>query len=132
LQVALQPLLTHVAVPLATAGQTLLHEPQWLTSLVASTHAEPQPISGWLHWKPHAPVHTGLALLGGVQTVPHLPQLDVSLPRSTQELPHMVFEPQSSAHLPDWHTCAAVQALPQVPQFSASDCVSTQAPPQLV
>ena len=119
-------------MPKGTPGQTLPHAPQFWMSLVASIQDAPQPTNGWLHWKPHAPVHTGLALLGGRQMVPHLPQFEVSLPRSTHELPHMVFEAQSSAHSPDWQTCLVGHALPHVPQFKASDWVSTQAPEQLV
>jgi hypothetical protein len=44
-----QPLLVHVAVPLATVGQAVPHAPQFFVSLFVSTHRLPQRIVGRLH-----------------------------------------------------------------------------------
>ena len=74
--------------------------PQLLMSFVLSTHTFPQRIVGKLHWKLQVPVHTGIALAGAVQVVPHFPQLEVSLFSVTQEVPHCVFVPQSVVHWP--------------------------------
>jgi hypothetical protein len=41
-----------------------------------------------------------MALAGAVQVVPHFPQLEVSLSRLTQEVPHCVLVPQSVVQVP--------------------------------
>jgi hypothetical protein len=62
----------------------------------------------------------GLAFVGAVHTWAHLPQLDVSDCRSTQEPEQSVFVPQSFVHLPAWQTFPAPQAVLQSPQWLAS------------
>jgi hypothetical protein len=74
----------------------------------------------------------GIALLGAAQVVPHLPQLDVSLVRSTQEPLHAVNAPQSVEHTPALHTFPVSQAVLQLPQWSPSARVSTHELPHWV
>jgi hypothetical protein len=61
-----------------------------------------------------------------VHTVPHAPQLEVSLPVSTQDVPHVVLLPQSALQLPALQTVPAPQALLQLPQCFESEFSSTQ------
>lgn len=48
-QITPQPLPLQVGTPLATAGHTLPHAPQFLTSFVLSTQTVPQRMVGRLH-----------------------------------------------------------------------------------
>jgi hypothetical protein len=60
--------------------------PQFAGSLAVSTHAPEHSMYGFVHTKSHCPpAQTGLALTTGGQTLPHSPQLLVSLPVFTQE-----------------------------------------------
>jgi len=63
-----------------------------------------------------------------VHTLPHAPQLAVSLAVSTQAAPQVVLVAQSSAHTPLSQTCPEPQTLPHAPQFFGSELLSTQAP----
>ena len=128
-----QPLLLQVAVPLAIPGHTFPHAPQLLVSLLVSTQAFAQRMSGKLHWKVHAPLlQTAVAFSGGVQTFWHLPQLDVALDVSTHEPPQLVSAPQSALQLPALHTVPAAQAVPHAPQCAESELRSTHLPSQSV
>lgn len=129
LQVTPQPLGVQVAVPFATVGQTVPHAPQFFTSDFTSVHCEPQRIVGCLHWKSQLPVHTGVALAGAVHTVPHLPQLEVSLETFTHDPLQLVCVPQSAVHFPVLHTVPGPQTVVQLPQCMLSDCRSIQLAP---
>jgi hypothetical protein len=67
----------------------------------------------------------------GEQTLPHLPQLLVSLAVSTHELPHRV-PPFEQAQAPFWQVCAVGQTCPQAPQLATSVWRFAQAVPQTV
>lgn len=73
-----------------------------------------------------------MALLGAVQTVPHLPQLEVSLVSSTQEPLQAVSEPQSVEQTPAMQTFPAAQVVLQLPQWLPSARVSTHSAPHFV
>ena len=105
-----------MAVPFATLGQTVPQPPQLLTSVFVSTQPLPQPMNGRLHWKVQLPAQTGMAFVGDVQTVPHLPQLDVSVAMSTHEPLQLVCVPQLLVQLPALHTVPAPQTVAQSPQ----------------
>jgi hypothetical protein len=77
-------------------------------------------------------LHTGMALVGAVHVVAHLPQLEVSLLRLTQEVPHCVLVPQSVVHRPERQTWPVLHTFAQLPQCWESDCISTQAPEHFV
>lgn len=51
---------------------------------------------------------------------------------STQDVPQLVFAPQSMVHAPERHVLPAPQSTPQPPQLFESALVSTQCPMQLV
>jgi hypothetical protein len=69
-------------------------------------------------------LHDGAACAGGMHTLPQLPQLEVSVSLSTQDVPQVVLL-QATPHAPSWQTCRPAQALPHTPQLLASDSVST-------
>ena len=117
----LQPLLEQVAVPFGALAQTAPQAPQLLASLRVSIHLAPQRMNGSVHWKPHVPVQTGVALAGALQAVPHFPQFDVSLPRFTQEPLQLVCDPHSVVQAPALHTVPAVHTVVQSPQCFESD-----------
>jgi hypothetical protein len=73
-----------------------------------------------------------MALAGALQTVPHLPQLEVSPVRSTQEPSQAVSVPQSVEQTPDLQTLPGSQTAVQLPQWSPSARVSTQRLPHFV
>jgi hypothetical protein len=75
------------------------------------------------------PVQTGIALGGAVQAAPHLPQLDVSVARFTQEPLQLVCVPHSVVHFPALQTVPAPQTVAQSPQCFVSDCRSIHAGP---
>jgi hypothetical protein len=128
-----QPLLLQVAVPLAIPGHTFPHAPQLPVSLLVSTQALPQRMSGKLHWKVHVPLpQTAVAFGGDGQTFWHLPQLDVALDVSTHEPPQLVRAPQSALQLPALQTVPVAQAVPHTPQCAESELRSTHAPSQSV
>lgn len=78
-------------------------------------------------------LQVGVALVGAVQSVSQAPQCSMLVIRSTHSLPHLLPLPvQSSVHTPSEHTCPAAHALPQAPQLSTLELVSTQLPLQLV
>jgi hypothetical protein len=130
LHVVPQLLFTQVAEPLVTPGQILPQVPQLFTSLLVSTQASEQRMKGSVHWKPQLPLQVGVALGGAGHTVPHLPQLDVSLATSTHEPLQSVLAPQLVAHLPAMHTVPLAHTLLQSPQCWALVCRSTHAPEQ--
>jgi hypothetical protein len=98
------------------------HLPQFVRFIVVSTHALFVPHAPWpaAHW--HVPEKQNW--LAG-QTLPHVPQL-MELPEvSTQDDPQSLSEPaQPLAHLLCEHTMPVAQAVPQAPQFFASEVVS--------
>ena len=132
MQVVPQPLLVHVAVPLGTLGHVVPHQPQLFVSLLVSTQTLPQRTEGRVHWKPHVPAQTGIAVGGALQDTPHFPQLEVSVDRFTHEPLQLVWVPQSAVQIPALHTVPTPQTVPQLPQCLVSDWRSTQAFPQTV
>lgn len=132
-QVVPQTPAEHTALPLVTAGQILPQAPQFMASVLAFTHCVPQATKGALHEKLQ-PVasQTGTAFAGALHTVPHLPQFEVSLPRSTQEPLQAESVPQSLAQSPDLHSMPASHTVAQLPQCWPLDCVSTHWPLQSV
>jgi hypothetical protein len=84
-----------------------------------------------MHWPP---AHTWFE---AVQSVPHVPQLRLSLKRSTQSWPHLMIcalPPGGGVEHEELQTPAeqawpAGQTLPQPPQFIASWLVPMQTPP---
>jgi hypothetical protein len=125
----------HVATPPmgGTGGHGLLQPPQLFRSVLGSTHAFPQRMNGFWHWKSHLPpLHTGAEFGGGMHTAPQAPQFDVSPPVSTHDAPHVVLLPQSAMHTPPWHTVPLVQAVPQAPQCAGSELSSTHWPLHLL
>jgi hypothetical protein len=115
--------------------QTLVQLPQWLLSLVRSTHADPQALR--LPGQPHV-LDVQTPPVG--QAIPHPPQWAGSLVRSRQpvtpgqaenpmlhEAPHVLAEQVAVA-------CATVvvHAFVQLPQWPTLVVVSTQALPHRV
>ena len=79
------------------------------------------------------PSHAALPLLGGAgQFLPQLPQFAVAVVKSTQDVPHSCFEPQSVVQVPFKQTWPVAQALPQLPQLVPELFTSTQLPLQFV
>jgi hypothetical protein len=62
-------------------------------------------------------------------TVPHAPQLPLSVCSSTHVLPQTTW-PAGHVHLPETHVWSAAQAVPHAPQLLGFEFVSTQAPSQ--
>jgi hypothetical protein len=87
-----------------------------------------------LQLKPQAPpLHVVAALAGVGQTMPHAPQLEVSLPRARQApLQGVCPLGHTLVHDPLAQTCPAPQARPQAPQFAPSAWRFRQVPLQLV
>jgi hypothetical protein len=125
-----QVLAAQVAVPFVTLGQAVPQAPQLFRSVLGSTQAAPQRMKGAVHWKPQLVAQVGVPLGGALQIVPHFPQFEVSLPRSTQEPLQSVLSPQSVAHWPAIHTLPEPQLVEQLPQCSALARISTHAPEQ--
>ncbi|MEP7049030.1 MAG: hypothetical protein ABJB12_01705 [Pseudomonadota bacterium] len=125
-----QPLLVHAAVPFGVLGHAVPQAPQFCGSFLVSTQAFPQRMKGSVHWKLQLPAHTGLAFAGALQLAPHLPQLEVSVPRFTQDPLQFVCVPQSVVHSPALHTEPVPHAVPHLPQSFESDCRSMQDAPQ--
>ena len=122
----------HVATPPMIGGHILLQPPQLAASERGSMQAVPQRMNGLMHWKSHfPPLHTGAAFAGALHTMPHAPQLEVSVLVSTQEDPHVVLLPQSVLHVPLWHTLPLGQTVAQAPQCAGSELSSTHLPLQL-
>jgi hypothetical protein len=88
---------------------------------------------GELQAKPHMlAAQVGVALSGGMHTLPQAPQLPVLPVVSTHEPLQFVAPLQLAVHMLDAHTSFAPQAVMQSPQCPPSDVKSTQAPLQLV
>jgi hypothetical protein len=66
-----------------------------------------------------------------MQTLPQLPQLELSLVVSTQAPSQVLLLPQANAQLPFSQTWLAPQAFPHAPQFLGSELRLTQLPEQL-
>src|SRR5262245_8267584 len=131
-----QVLPMHVAEPLAGTGQTVVHDPQCVMSLVVSRHAVPHIMRGATHVDTHVPpdgmkpglhvipqvppLHVAEPLAGTWQTDPHAPQLARSVVVSTQLPPHIIRPGpvHPTTQLPPTHISAAAQAWPQVPQLA--------------
>jgi hypothetical protein len=77
-------------------------------------------------------LQVGIAFVGDIHAVPHLPQLEVSLVRSTHEPSQAVSVPQSLAHTPDLQSMPVPHTVVQSPQCCPFDCVSTHLPLQSV
>jgi hypothetical protein len=82
---------------------------------------------------PHAPIAHAPVALAGAHAVPHIPQLLVSVCRSTQVIiapaPQMVLgATQSTRQAPATQNCPAGQTVPHAPQLFASVCVLTSQP----
>ncbi len=81
-------------------------------------------------------VHTGEPLGTPAQAVPHFPQFEASLLRSTQASPQSANPAlQASPHFPAPQAGSAFavvgHAAPQLPQFCGSEATATQEPVQL-
>src|SRR5882724_11121509 len=63
-----------------------------------------------------------------MQALPQLPQLETSCSRSTQDPSQDALSPQSLPHVPLSHTSPAAHFLPQAPQLSLLEPVSTHCP----
>ena len=106
------------------------HAPQLSGSTLVSTHALPHAVNGGVvHVAAHAPDwQNGVAPL---QTTPQAPQLFGSLPIPAHTPLHAC-SLGGHAHAPATHACPLGHALPQPPQFAASDCAPTHDVPHLV
>jgi hypothetical protein len=71
-------------------------------------------------------------LAGAVQTLPHVPQLDVALEVSTHEPLQLLSAPQSVPQLPDLQTVPTPHLFEQLPQWSEAELKSMHAPLQSV
>jgi hypothetical protein len=113
--------------------------PQYWLSLVGSTHLPPQFTSP--AWQVTAQLPT-LQTSPAEQTLPHEPQLVLSVWVLTQLLPDPASPPVAvhsvrfpwhvTEHLPPPHTVPAEQSVPQPPQFALSEPVFTHDWPQSV
>ena len=65
------------------------------------------------------------------QTVPHVPQLLVSLESVTQRPPHTVC-PLGHVHVPETHEAPTAHVVPHAPQLAVLVFVSTQLDPHCV
>jgi len=72
-----------------------------------------------------------LQVMSAPQALPHAPQLEASVLRSTQTPAHLV-PPPGHAQTPSMHVAPPEQAMPQPPQFEASRFGSTHTPAQAV
>ena len=102
----------------AVAGQGVVHEPQWLTSVLTSTHSPPQSVSGQLHWPPWQSVPCPHAR-------PQDPQFWLSAVRSAQNAAPLVPHTTCPAfghetHAPRLQSWFAVQTWSHVPQWFRS------------
>jgi len=69
-----------VGLPFAVPGQTLLHDPQWFTSVCSATHTPSQLVYPSLHEIPQVPpLHVGEPFAVPGQALSHAPQLFTSL-----------------------------------------------------
>jgi hypothetical protein len=127
---------TQVVVAFVRAGQTLLQEPQFWTSVAVLTHWLPHLVKGALHSKPHTPptqVVVALATLG--HATPQAPQLfTLVLVFVSQPLASLLSQLAKGAlhvnpQLPPMQVVVAFvragQTLPQLPQFCRSVAVLT-------
>jgi hypothetical protein len=106
--------------------------PQFAGSVVVSTQTPPQSVrpAGQLHvldWQVRPPV----------QMLPHEPQLLLSLVTSMQvvimpAVQSMLGAPHAGRQWPAMHCCPIGHAVPHMPQFALSVCVSAQVSPQRV
>jgi hypothetical protein len=150
LQVNPQAPAAQVAVALAGAEHALPQRPQCVVLARVSTSqplvAMPSQLSKpALQVSPHVPAaHAGEALAPVGQRVPQAPQLLVSVGSGASQ-PVAGIPSQSAVRIGSVHRRRQrpasqraslpgpeAQRLPQAPQWLTSDCVSTQAPPQVV
>jgi hypothetical protein len=116
------------AEPLPPAPHAPVAPQNWL-SVAGSMHLLPHSTCpGWhetWHWPP-------LQTCPWPQTVPHLPQLVLSVCVLVQNAPasvvHVVSWPQENAHVPPAQTCPVAHCLPQSPQLAGSVDVLMQEP----
>ena len=107
--------------------QLVPHAPQLVRLVMVSTHSVPQSV--WPEGQPQLPfVHSRPA----GQTVPQAPQLASSVASVTQAAPQAVVPGSHMALQAPIEQNWPPQLVPHVPQFAGSDCVSMQAPLQLV
>jgi hypothetical protein len=126
--------LVQVAVPLLPL-HTLPQAPQWVGEderlvsqpLAALPSQLPKPE---LQTKPQLPrVQRGIALACAGQTLPHAPQFDGSVCRSTQRPEQKVVgATQRFVHMRDEHTWPTMQARPQAPQWAFETARLTSQP----
>lgn len=85
-------------------------------------------------WFPPAAIATGVRHTPLTQraehVVPHVPQLDSSLCRSTHAPEHTSGCAAGQVQVPERHHAPVAHALPQLPQFVVLVLVLTHAPPQ--
>ncbi len=142
LQVSPQVLIAHVGVALGGVGHTAPQRPQLFRSVVVLTS---QPFAALpsqfakpvLQVNPQVPIaHVGVALGGVGHKVPQRPQCIALVPVLTSQpfaaLPSQFAKPvlQVSPQTPIAHVPVAFggvgHAVPHIPQFAVSVCVSTQ------
>jgi len=107
----------------------VLNGPHWFALQQPST---PQPLHGELSWMQQNPFSQTPPSSGPVhgQTLPHAPQLLMSLSVSTHWPAQGVYPGGQQAPLVHWEPLG--QTWPQPPQLLVSDCVLTQPPGQRV
>jgi hypothetical protein len=106
----------------------LVHEPQWVGSVLRFTQLEPHIVSPGPHVQ-FPPEHTAPL----PQTLPQLPQSFGSVLVSTHVMLQLV-PPlgQKARHVPDWHCCVAEHVVVQLPQCALFELTSTHVPPQSI
>ncbi len=117
--------LSHTRLP----AQICAQNPQFLLSLVRSTHVLPHRLSPLVHVMTQAPpAHRGAV---GGHRVPHAPQFVSLVSRSTQAFPHCVL-PCGQEQVPPMHRAPAGHRLPHAPQFALFVSGSAHAPPHTI
>jgi hypothetical protein len=115
-------------------SQGLPQPPQFLLSVVVSTHAPAHSMRGGTQAKSQSPrAQTGVALLGAMHTTSQSPQCAVLVSKSTQEPSQSVVVPtQVEPHWPAVQTCCVPHFVGHAPQCVLSDFKSTHSPSQFV
>lgn len=93
--------------------QSLRHEPQFRGSTVSKAHPSERQSVNPIGQKQSPPTHD----LPPVQTRPHMPQFDSSVPVSTQAPLHSVGAEAGQTHIEVVHVAIGGQTLPHAPQF---------------
>jgi hypothetical protein len=109
----------------APTGHGLPQAPQFQGSVCSSTQEDPQVES-----VPQPDTHVlALQKVFAGQACPHALQFLPSLSVDTQSRLHTTDADDGQTQAPFWHGESAPQRLPQIPQFSGSDCTLTHVGP---